>query len=197
MTYSTVLDTRTQVLEASRELLQSRGFNAFSHRDLAVRVGIKSSSIHYHFPTKEDVGVALLRAYRLDMQALFKDLESVPTPKARLARFCGLFEQTARSGDKLCLAGMLASDFQTLGEELKAELRVFFMLVETWLAQQARLARPTRSARQSAALGKLAFAALEGALLAARVFAEPARVSQASTAILGLFESKQDSRSAA
>jgi TetR/AcrR family transcriptional repressor of nem operon len=185
---STTTDKRSHLLDASRELLQTRGLNAFSHRDLAQRVGIKSSSVHYHFPTKSDIGIALMRRYRADVQAFFEGQAACATARARLGNFFQLFEQTAQKGDELCLAGMLASDYQTLSQSLKLELRYFFSLVESWLATQAQEMAPQRSAAASQVLGRLALALLEGALLSSRVFGETQRVSQAGEAILLMFE---------
>jgi TetR/AcrR family transcriptional repressor of nem operon len=61
------VDRRSEVLAHSRALLRTRGFNAFSHRDLAALAGVKSSSIHYHFPSKEDIGLALIEDYRTEI----------------------------------------------------------------------------------------------------------------------------------
>ena len=54
----TATDTKQTILEAARRVVQSRGYNALSFRELAKEVGIKSASIHYHFPTKGDLGAA-------------------------------------------------------------------------------------------------------------------------------------------
>jgi TetR/AcrR family transcriptional repressor of nem operon len=56
--------TIDQLLDAAQELAQTRGYNAFSYRDLAERVGIRSASIHHHFPSKADLGRALVARYR-------------------------------------------------------------------------------------------------------------------------------------
>jgi len=183
------VDNRTRVLNAARELLQTRGINAFSHRDLAERVGIKSSSVHYYFPTKEDLGVALIRSYQHELTEFFEATATLPTVIERLTRFCGLFEGTAKAGGRLCLAGMLASDFATLGPSLQSEVRAFFQLVEAWLAAQAALSKPERSPAANADLSQLAFSLLEGVLLSARVFDDPDRTRRAARHIQQLFGS--------
>jgi TetR/AcrR family transcriptional regulator, transcriptional repressor for nem operon len=191
MPAAAAVDNRAQLLAAARALLQTRGFNAFSFRDLAQAVRIKSSSVHYHFPAKEDLGVALVRGYVAEVRDFFSGLEARQSLSAgqRIKAFMSLFEATAREdGQPLCLAGMLASDFVTLGEPLQAEVRGFFVMVERWLAAQIAVAGPSRSAEQSRRLARLALASLEGALLAARVFGDPARVRQANVQLLSLIE---------
>ncbi len=193
MPRSPAADSRARVLGAARALLAQRGFNAFSFRDLAAAVDIKSSSVHHHFATKEDLGVALVRAYAVEMRAFFERLEAEGPhdPAARLQAFVALFVATAGEGDRLCLAGMLASDFATLGDALRAEVTAFFAMVEHWLAVQIAAlggARPSQAARRHA---RFLMSALEGALMSARVFGEPVRVRQAGALALELVLSFQ------
>lgn len=180
---------RAEILEVSRELLQTRGFNAFSHRDLADRVGVKSSTVHYYFPTKEAIGVALIQEYMAETASLFDELDGLTDPSLRVARYCQLFEETAAWRDRICMAGMLASDYATLGESLRAEVKGYYVFVERWLAKQARALDSRRTAANSASFAKAAFALLEGSLLAARLFDEPARARIARESILTMLAS--------
>ncbi|EQD50561.1 transcriptional regulator, TetR family, partial [mine drainage metagenome] len=43
-----------KIIDVAQQLVQSRGFNAFSYRDLADRISIRTASIHYYFPKKDD-----------------------------------------------------------------------------------------------------------------------------------------------
>lgn len=176
------VDRRSDLLAHAGTLLRTRGFNAFSHRDLAALVGVKSSSVHYHFPSKEALGEALMQGYRADVMALLTSLDGLPVPK-RLDRFAGMFVDAAASADQWCMAGMLASDFETLGESLQAEVRRFFTQVEGWLAAQARLLQPGLKPAAAQGLAKTAMAMMEGALLLARSQGEPQRVSQAARSL--------------
>jgi len=178
---------REKILDSARTLLQIRGFNAFSHRDLAALVAIKSSSVHYYFPTKEDLGIALIQEYIRDMEAFFAERE-MSDPVSNLKNFFALFEETADEGDKLCLAAMLASDFQTFGEPLQAALRAFFTVVENWLAEQILKIHPAQSKDKGLKIAQGVFATLEGALLISRVFEQPARVRQAARLIVCLLQ---------
>ena len=58
------MENREQnILAAAEALVRERGYNGFSFREVAREVGIKSSSVHYHFPTKEDLGAAIAENY--------------------------------------------------------------------------------------------------------------------------------------
>lgn len=180
-------DRRSELLTYSRALLRTRGFNAFSHRDLADLAGVKSSSVHYHFPTKDDLGLAVLREYRAEVLDFLKSLDDLPA-RERLNRFAGLFSEAA-SGEQWCVAGMLASDFATFGEVLQIEVRRYFDEIEGWLSLQAREMQPELKPASARRLGKTAMALLEGALLLARSQGEPQRIGYALSAVKMLFES--------
>jgi AcrR family transcriptional regulator len=64
MMAKTKTDMREAVMTAAKATVQSHGYNALSFRELAKEVGIKSASVHYHFPTKGDLGAALARHVR-------------------------------------------------------------------------------------------------------------------------------------
>ena len=54
-------DTATKILDIGQELIQTRGYTAMSFQDIAVQVGIKKPSVIHHFPSKSDLGVAIIQ----------------------------------------------------------------------------------------------------------------------------------------
>ena len=59
-------DTRAELLIQAETLVRGRGYAGFSYADLAEAVGIRKASIHHHFPTKVDLGAALVAAGLVD-----------------------------------------------------------------------------------------------------------------------------------
>lgn len=53
-------DTRTQILDAARNRFVEHGFDKTSLREVADDVGVTKAALYYHFPSKEDLLVALL-----------------------------------------------------------------------------------------------------------------------------------------
>ena len=43
--------------------IRNAGYGRFSFRDLAAEIGIKSASVHHHFPTKATIAAAVARRY--------------------------------------------------------------------------------------------------------------------------------------
>ena len=56
-------ETAHKLLDSAERYTKSQGFNAFSYRDLQNEVGVKTSSIHYHFPTKKDLALSMTARY--------------------------------------------------------------------------------------------------------------------------------------
>ena len=53
-------DTRERVLQVAQALFAERGFRGTSLRDIAKRIGIKAPSLLHHFPSKQQLYLAVL-----------------------------------------------------------------------------------------------------------------------------------------
>jgi TetR/AcrR family transcriptional regulator, transcriptional repressor for nem operon len=188
-------DTAVAILDAAQELAQTRGYNAFSYRDLAERIGIRTASIHYHFPTKGDLGRALIGRYGAFVAGAVADLERLTTDApARLRGYSAILEDVlappgtgTAGGGRVCLGGMLASEYPTLPPEVQRAVRGFMDDNLRWLARvlaegrdAGTLAFPGTPEAAATAL----FSALEGAMLVARTAADVGRYRAASAWLL-------------
>jgi len=139
-------------------------------------VGIKTASIHYHFPTKGDLGLALVRRHRQELTEAFAHLDAdEPDTWERLLQYAFFFRATLENGHRMCLGGMLAIEHKSLPADLVAEVREFFEENERWLAstlQAGRQARTVVFGRPAAEIARILFAALEGAMLSACAFGD-------------------------
>ena len=174
---------RTQVLNEAQDLVQTRGYNAFSYRDLATRIGIKTSSIHYYFPAKENLGTALVSRYRAAFKAAISSIdEQTADPSIKIAHFSALFIDTLMSG-RICLCGMLATDYPTLPETIQLEVQAFFNENEVWLEKVLKSGHDQgvfHFQGTSKSMAKTIFSTLEGAMIAARLFNDDTRLRSAA-----------------
>jgi TetR/AcrR family transcriptional repressor of nem operon len=184
--------TRIALLDLAQDLAQTRGFHGFSYQDLAIGVGIRTASIHHHFPTKADLGREVMARYRERFRDLLADIETGTTSgRRRLEEFAGLFRLTLRKGNRLCLCGMLATEFATLPPPMQREVKRFYEETENWLARildEARAAKEFAYAGPSDPIARAFFAALEGAMIAARTFDDESRLSRAAQWFLASLE---------
>ncbi|MEM8488071.1 MAG: TetR/AcrR family transcriptional regulator [Bacteroidota bacterium] len=163
-------DTAERLLDVAQALVQQRGFNAFSFRDLSRDLGITNAAIHYHYPTKASLGKALVSRYTRNFQAALVAIDQQEaSAQERLAEFVKIYSSALRSG-RFCLCGMLASDAITLPEDVLSEVRIFFSATEAWLAGVLEMGRASNTLHfelPATEEAQLVLATVEGAMLTA------------------------------
>ena len=55
--------TAERLMDLAEDHIRNAGYGGFSFRDLAAEIGIKSASVHHHFPTKATMAAAVARRY--------------------------------------------------------------------------------------------------------------------------------------
>jgi TetR/AcrR family transcriptional regulator, transcriptional repressor for nem operon len=181
-------DTAERVLDIAEQLVQVRGFNAFSYADVATKLGITKASLHYHFPGKAGLGHALITRYAQRFARALDEIDDheVLAP-AKLTAYANLYADVLR-GRRMCLCGMLAADYQTLPKPIREAVVGFFDDNEAWLERVLRQGRAEGtlefdgSARESA---RLIISGLEGAMLVARPYGDLQRFQRTTKALLG------------
>jgi TetR/AcrR family transcriptional repressor of nem operon len=129
-------DKREMIMAAARSTVQAHGYNRLSFRELAKKVGMRSASIHYHFPTKGDLGAALARRYTQDASAALEGvLVETRDPAACLRKYTDLFRIALENNNRMCLCGIMAAEYDALPEAVKVEVRAFADVNVTWLAK--------------------------------------------------------------
>jgi TetR/AcrR family transcriptional regulator, transcriptional repressor for nem operon len=119
-------DIWTAIMDVAERRMRSGGFNGFSFREIADEIGVKSSSVHYHFPTKEKLGAAVVRRYtdRLG-ERIDKELAEGADPYEVLA---GAFRGTVHSVNRMCPMTVLGAGSLDLPEEVTIEVQRFFKM---------------------------------------------------------------------
>jgi TetR/AcrR family transcriptional repressor of nem operon len=154
------------ILDAAERRARRGGYNGFSFRDLAEDVGIKSASIHYHFPTKEQLAEILAQRY-VDRMAAYLGDPAKLKPRAAVKRLADEFIRANETDDQMCLCGVFAAESGGLPQQVLPEVAAFFDLIVQWLDVALR---PAASAPKPVEI----IAALEGGLLMSRVMNDPA-----------------------
>lgn len=176
---------RDNILDIAETLIQTNGYNAFSFRDISEIAKIKTSSIHYYFPTKADLGKAVVARHIDILHAeLVQVLENKSIAyKKKITLFLdSVFSKTYASNKKMCLGGMLASDVLTLPESIQSEVKAFFNRIEKWLEKlllQGKKAGDFYFTGNVKKEAEFILALLEGSLLLARLFQDEGKLEMA------------------
>ena len=127
--------TADRILNVAQEIVRNRGYSAFSYADIAEQVGIRKASIHYHFPSKDELVKALVERYRQGtVEACDRIAQSNADPYQQLIQFANLYREGLQA-HQICLCAMLAADFAVLSPPVRAEIQAFFSDTEAWLAR--------------------------------------------------------------
>ncbi len=126
--------SREKILEAAAQLFNQRGFNATSLDDILEASGVCRSNFYYHFPSKEDLGMEVLRkqAEAFEGGCIRGILEDKGIPaRRRLERLYEMVAAKQRAEDYRCGCpfGNLAAELGGVHPEFRRHLSEFF---ERW-----------------------------------------------------------------
>ncbi|ANB75281.1 TetR/AcrR family transcriptional regulator [Paraburkholderia phytofirmans] len=169
---------RERILDHAIILIMERGYNGFSYRDLSELVGVKTSSIHYYFPSKEDLVLEAVNEYSDNVLNSMQEIDAALPADTQLAKYAELFDSALSDGNQICLCGMLAADIRWLPESVRLAVQTFFTANESWLAKvlaQGLDERPLAVNCTWDSAARMLFAAYQGSMLASRLFRTAAR----------------------
>ncbi len=173
-------NTKTEIMRFAEREIASKGVHGFSFRDVAFACHIKSSSVHYHFPKKNDLIVAVLEEFLKRLQAQFETWAQEETDaEQRLKRYLGRMRELARecSSRTFCPMMMAATEVGAGDPEITRVTRMFFDTAIQWLAEQLRAIRGHEQPAQDDLFdAELMYNMLEGGMISVRMTGEPNRI---------------------
>ena len=181
------MSTRISLLQSAEQAVRQRGYHGFSYADLAREIGIRKASIHHHFPTKADLGIALIERYNaafFDQLKNIKDAEG--TAADQLRAYLRLYRDALDNGEQVCLCVSLSAGRDHLSNEILDHLDQFHRDSLHWLEQLFERAKADGSMSLHAAPEAEASAALalvEGAQLLARASRDVTQFDQSTRAL--------------
>ncbi|BBX65966.1 TetR family transcriptional regulator [Mycobacterium saskatchewanense] len=168
-------DTAARLMDLAEAHIRDAGYNGYSFRDLAAEAGIKSSSVHHHFPTKAALTAAVARRYTDSVLAAVAEAADKEGSDV-ICVYRDLFRTALLRDGRMCLGGALGAEAGGLPPEVAHEAREFFSRLAGDLA-----ARVGGSDARARALHVLA--TLEGAMILARSLNDPGAFDSATAGL--------------
>lgn len=185
MTEKTLSPKAHEILDAAERRVRRGGFKAASFRDVAADVGIKSASVHYHFPQKTDLGQAVVERYADRVLAALGAADNpAESPETRLQRLIGVYENGLKQDDAVCLCAILGAAIKDLPDEVADTVRSFYRQLLGW-TEQALEHGPTSAIQASRIIS-----ALQGAMILAITLDEPGHISNVGKALRDEFRNQ-------
>ena len=179
--------TATRILDVAERLAQVRGFNGFSYADIAAELGITKAALHYHFASKADLGEALIGRYATRFSEALAEIDAGPsTAPAKLRSYAGLYVDVLRN-QRMCLCGMLAAEYPTLPDAMRASVVSFFDQNEAWLQKVLEQGRGDGTLQFSGSardVARMIISCLEGAMLVTRPYDDVPRFQDAAASLV-------------
>ena len=161
-------DKAEEILDVAERMARRGGYNGFSFREIASAVGVKSASVHYHFPTKQDLAAAVARRYTTHFLDALGAPDSQSSARSALSNYIDAYRRALFNDGLMCLCGIMGAEIDDLPPVVRAEAKLFFEKNIDWLMKalgpdgspKAELASRERAAQ--------IIATLEGAMILAR-----------------------------
>lgn len=161
--------TTENIIDVADGLIRARGYQGFAFREIAQEVGIKSASVHYHFPTKGDLAQAVMNRYAERFKQALNEIDRTESDAfRRLGQYISMFRQEMRQSNTMPLCMMLGADIAVLPESVVVGLQDFYTLNLSWLSSQLEAMRTSENAPPRKQQACFVLACLHGALLGAR-----------------------------
>ncbi|WP_169546128.1 TetR/AcrR family transcriptional regulator [Sneathiella aquimaris] len=168
MTQTNSSDRVETILETAEKRIRQGGFNQISFRDIAAEVGIKSSSVHYHFPKKEDLGRAVIERYgRALLDSLGPADRPDEKPAHRIQRLGEAYLHALQSQNTICLGCVLGAESAGLPTEVQKAVEIFFQKMLNWTETAVT------GAKSTAADADYIISALQGAMVLSIALKKP------------------------
>jgi TetR/AcrR family transcriptional repressor of nem operon len=127
-------NTKRSIMDLAESFLQEKGFNGFSYAHIAKKLDVKNAAIHYHFPSKEALVAAVIQRYR-DRFKLWINNSRVKdlSPQEKLDWFFSIYTNTRADNGKVCLAGSLETEFNSLPDSVREQTQALTRELLSWL----------------------------------------------------------------
>ena len=115
------MSRRDEILGLTNDLIQDRGYKGFSYADLSKALGITKASIHHHFASKEDLGVAYCETKIAALTGFRAEITKLKTGAEKFQAYLNVFKGCANG--KMCGINAMQSDIGDMSDTLIAKVR--------------------------------------------------------------------------
>jgi TetR/AcrR family transcriptional repressor of nem operon len=169
-------DTREALIQAGTHIIAEQSFDTTGINAVLASAGVPKGSFYYHFPSKEDFGLAVIDRFAADYSQLLAGFlqDGQRTPLARIRRYLesGMAEMDAKACSGGCPIGNLGQELASRNEAFRARLDA---VMRDWERQFAGCLADAREAGELGTdadahqLARTLLSGWEGAILRAKL----------------------------
>jgi TetR/AcrR family transcriptional repressor of nem operon len=119
--------TKEKIVSYATELVETKGYHSFTFQEIAKKLGIKKASIHYHFASKEDLGIAVFEAFEKGVENYMAEANFANlAPTEKMAGYFVYHSTcTLDSNQEVSCIGALTSEWNVLPKKLRDKVDKF------------------------------------------------------------------------
>ncbi|MCF6187452.1 MAG: TetR/AcrR family transcriptional regulator [Desulfobulbaceae bacterium] len=189
-------ETRSHILQESRKLFTLQGFRNTSISEIITATGVKKGNLYYHFPSKEELGLAVLVDVRDEFFTLLDHSLAGENPIVKIVNSCNtimaMMEQNNFVGG--CLFGNTALEMKDSNSRFGRIIQDVFSQWKSRVEHELRLAAGSgllKSPMPANALATAVIATLEGGIMLSRVYKNKNGIEDCILAIRVLLEEQK------
>ncbi len=162
-------NTVDEIMDVTESLIRRKGYQGFSFREIAEIVSIKSASVHYHFPTKDGLCLAILRRYLTRFEAALDEASnSHDLPMDQILHYINMYRHESKNNESIPLCVVLATDIEVLSDDAVDELQEFYRLNLRWLKKTIAQGNKSLNEKDIKRKAAFIFSAMGGSLVTTR-----------------------------
>ncbi len=164
-------DRKKEILLLAVDFIKTVGYDSFSFHDLAAKLRIRTASIHYHFPRKDLLGIAVCDFLKTWLEQLYASIDrDGRNAREKLRLFAEPHRLSAATG-RICPISSLQAEYNLLTAPIRRRLKRLGEIELsnlTKILDEGRSKGELRFAGNSAAQAALVLTALKGSVQYAR-----------------------------
>jgi len=161
-------EKKEQIIQSATQMIRHGGYNAFSFREIAEAIGIKSSSVHYYFRRKEDLAAVVAKRYSDAFLNVLGDPKALNrNSKSILAHYGNAFINAFKGSGKACLCSILSHESPAIPQSVLLEIDSFVDKNIDWLTAAFRFASGSSGTKKFLEQARVTYTALNGAMAVA------------------------------
>ena len=124
-------DTKEKIVELAKDLILMGGYPSLSYQQISSKLGIKNAAIHYHYPSKEDLGTEVLHNEIEKFNEFISEVSSLGHWE-KLETYLFNYRKYLENENRICMIGASASDYNEIPQPMQTVTAEYFQIVKNW-----------------------------------------------------------------
>jgi len=131
------VSTKDKILDIASRVLQERGYNGFSYSHISKELGIRNAAIHYHFPSKADLGAAMIQRYQEQFSTWMKHNQHKYADQYEklLEAYISISRSFVKKQRTICPLAVLVSNYTVFPETMQQQTLSLSKEIRAWFTQ--------------------------------------------------------------